>query len=166
MGEIAASFGIEWPKLIAQILIFVIVYVILKNKAFGPVLGMLEKRRERIAEGEANLEKIKKDLEHAESNAKEIVSTANGEADRLVDEAKESAAAAGEKKKQEAINEAGKIISKAKDAAEAERQSLLGDMKRDFSRLVVDATAKVSGKVLTKDDQERINKETAAEIKL
>lgn len=166
MGEIAHSFGIEWPNLIAQILIFMIVYWVLKKKAFGPVLEMLETRRARIAEGEANLEKIKKNLDEAEASSKEILSKANSDAEKMIVEAKESAASAGEKEKQKAINEANQIITKAKEAAAQEREAQLADMKRDFGRLVVETTSKVTGKVLTSEDQKRINQETASEISL
>ncbi len=166
MGDIASIFGVEWPKLIAQILIVVIVYAILKAKAFGPVLAMLETRRNRIAEGEANLEKIRTDLAQAEAKSAEIVSTANTEADRMIADAKISAAAAGEKKKQEAIAEAAAIVAKGREATALEREAELTEMKRDFGRLVIDATSKVTGKVLTDEDQSRINQETAQQIAL
>ena len=55
---ISEQFGIDSYKLIAQVLTFVAVWFILKWKAFGPILEMLEKRKQRIAEGEENLKKI------------------------------------------------------------------------------------------------------------
>ena len=58
MMEILDKFGFHWSKFLAQVLIFIIVYVILKTKAFGPILAILQQRKDRIAEGEANLEKI------------------------------------------------------------------------------------------------------------
>ena len=166
MEEIAKSFGIEWPKLIAQILIFMIVYAVLKKKAFGPVLEILEERRSRIAAGEADLEKIKADLAAAEATSKEVIAGANSTAEKMIREAKESAVAVGEKEKQKAVSEANQIITKAREAAEQERESLLAEMKRDFGRLVVETTSKVTGKVLSAEDQKRINKETASQITL
>ena len=166
MEEIAKSFGIEWPKLIAQILIFMIVYAVLKKKAFGPVLDILRERRARIAAGEADLEKIEADLAAAEATSKEVIAGANSTAEKMIREAKESAAAVGEKEKQKAVSEANQIITKAREAAEQERESLLAEMKRDFGRLVVETTSKVTGKVLSAEDQKRINKETASQITL
>ena len=52
--SIADQFGVDWMKLIAQVLTFVTVWFILKWKAYGPILEMLEKRKQRIAEGEEN----------------------------------------------------------------------------------------------------------------
>ncbi len=57
-------------KLIAQVLIFGLVYFVLNRYAFGPILAMLEARRKRIADGEAKLEKIARDLAAAEENAR------------------------------------------------------------------------------------------------
>jgi hypothetical protein len=57
---IADQFGLELPKLIAQVIIFGVVFWVLKAKAFGPIMAMLEQRRQRIADGESKLEKIAK----------------------------------------------------------------------------------------------------------
>ena len=163
---LAAQFGLSVPNLIAQIIIFLIVYMILKKKAFGPILAMLEQRRQRIADGEAKLEKIAKDLAEAEANARAIIDKADGEAARLIKEAGDGAKALAEKRQQEAIHEAGQILAKAREAAKLEHEQLLSQLKSEFGRMVSDATARVTGKVLTPDDQNRINQETAAQVSL
>lgn len=164
LKDIADGFGFELPKFLAQILIFLIVYAVLKWKAFGPIQAMLEQRRQRIADGEENLKKIKEDLESAEAKAQEILDKANSDAERLIEEARESAQTLGEKKTQEATAEANSIIAKAREASQLEKEQALTELKRDFGRLVIDTTSKVTGKVLSKDDQNKINQETAGEI--
>ncbi len=159
-------FGLSVGKVIAQVIIFGIVYFVLKKYAFGPITAMLEQRRQRIADGEAKLEKIAKDLAEAEKNAKAIIDKANSEGNRLVREAGESAKIAAEKKQQEAIHEAGQIMAKAREAAQLEHEQLLSQLKREFGRMVSDATARVTGKVLTSEDQNRINQETSAQVSL
>ena len=163
---LANQFGLSAPNLIAQIAIFLIVYFILKNKAFGPILAMLEQRKQRIAEGEAKLEKISKDLAEANANAQAILDKANADGNRLVKEADDSAKALSEKKQQDAIHEAGQILAKAREAAQLETDKARSELRRDFGRMVSDATARVTGKVLTTDDQSRINQETAAQVSL
>lgn len=164
--QIAANFGLEWPKFIAQIIVFCIVFAVLRAKAFGPVMAMLEERRRRIADGEENLKRIKADREHAEAKAQEILAGANQDAERLIAEARESAQALAERKAQEAVAEASQIISKAREATVLEKAQAMADLKREFGRLVVDTTAKVTGKVLTEADQNTINQETARQISL
>ena len=81
------QFGLNWSKFGAQVITFLTVYFILKRFAFGPVLAMLEARRKRIADGEAKLEKIARDLAAAEENAKAIIAKADADAGRLIKEA-------------------------------------------------------------------------------
>lgn len=166
MGDIATQFGLEWGKLIAQVIIFALVFFVLKRKVFGPIQAMLEARRKRIADGEAKLEKIARDLATAEENAKAILEKANAESDRIIKTASDDAVSLAEKKKQEAIAEANNIIAKAREASKLEQEQLLSQLKREFGRMVVDATSRVTGKVLTNDDQDRINRETAAQVAL
>lgn len=160
------SFGVNWPKFLAQVLLFMIVYAILKKFAFGPIMQILEERRARIAEGEENLKKIKSDLEAAEEKRTEVISTANERAERLISEARESAEAVGEKKRIEAQAEANSIISKARDTTALERTQMLAQLKGDFGRLVIDTASKVTGKVLTDEDQRKINEETIGQVSL
>ncbi len=59
VGQIARTFGVDWSHLAAQIISFCIVCVLLYLFAYKRVLAMLEERRQRIAEGLQNAEKIK-----------------------------------------------------------------------------------------------------------
>jgi len=166
MGEILSSFGVTWAKLIAQVLIFLIVYAVLKKKAFGPVMAMLEERKARITEAEQNLEKTRSELAGAESRSREILSEANASAERIVDEANQIAGVAADKKLAKAGVEAQNLRVKAKEEVDLERQQLLGELKRDFGRMIIEATGKVSGKILTQADQEKINKEATTQVGL
>ncbi len=163
-GGIAEQFGLEAPKLIAQVIIFGVVFWVLKTKAFGPIMAMLDQRRQRIADGESKLEKIAKDLAEAEQNAKARIDEASSQAARLVKEANESAKALAERKQQEAVHEAALILAKAREAAQLEHDQVMLELKREFGRMVADATSRVTGKVLTGDDQSRINQETTAQV--
>ncbi len=166
LADAGSQFGLTPAKLIAQVLTFGLVYFVLNRYAFGPVLAMLEARRKRIADGEAKLEKIARDLTAAEENAKAITGKADAESNRLIKEAGEGAALLAEKKRQEAIAEATGIIAKSREAAKLEQEQLTVQLKREFGRMVVDATTRVTGKVLNNEDQERINRETAAQVSL
>ncbi|MFT5466788.1 MAG: F-type H+-transporting ATPase subunit b [Verrucomicrobiales bacterium] len=164
LDEIAGKFGFEWGKFIAQILIFLIVFAVLKWKAFGPVQSILAQRQKRIEDGENNLKKIKEDLENAEAKAQQLIDQANASAERMIEEARTSASALNEKKTKEATAEAATILAKAREASQLEKEQAISELKRDFSRLVVDTTSKVTGKVLTSEDQNKINQETAGQI--
>ncbi len=166
MGGILETFGLAWPKFISQVVIVLIVYFILSKYAFGPILAMLEARRQRIADGEENLKKIESELEKAEEKVQGMLDEANSDAERLITEARESAEAVRSQKTQEAVKEAQGIIEKAREASKLEHEKAMNELKSDFGRLVIDATSKVTGKVLDDADQKRINDETAGQVAL
>lgn len=164
VGEIFRTFHIDWPFFISQCVSFLIVAFLLKKFAFGPVQNMLEQRRARIAEGEANLVRIQKQLADSEATTAAAIAKANEDAARLINEAKTSAAALSEQKAQEAISSAQQILAKAEAAAQAERAAIKAELKQEFGRLVTATTAQVTGKVLTSDDQARLSQEALASV--
>jgi len=164
MGNVAQQFGVYWPNLIAQVILFAIVYFVLKRFAFKPIIAMLEERRRRIEEGQLNAEKIKKQLAEAQTKYEEILAKANADSQKLLEEVRASGDRLAEQKRQEAITAAEQITLKAQEAIALERDKSMAEMKRELGRLVVDATARVTGKVLSPDDHEKINEETARQI--
>ncbi|NNC88412.1 MAG: F0F1 ATP synthase subunit B [Akkermansiaceae bacterium] len=164
-GEsILKKFQIHWWTFLAQLINFFIVVMVLKKFAYGPVMDILEKRRKRIEDGELKLAAVEKQIAESEERTQEMIDKANGQAKRMVEEARESAAAVADKKTQEAAAAAQQIIAKAEEAAKAEREQMQADLRKEFGRLVTSTTAQVTGKVLTDDDQRRINEEALAKV--
>ena len=159
--EIARTFGVDWPHLIAQIISFGIVCFLLHRFAYRPVLAMLAVRREEIAEGLANAEKIKVELARTEAQRQEIMSQANAQATKLIEEARAAAARVQTQETQKAIAAAEQIIAKAREAAAQDHLRMLAELKREVGRLVIQTTAAVTGKVLTPEDQRRLAEETS-----
>ena len=164
INDVANQFGVDWPHLIAQIISFSIVCVLLYFFAYKRVLLMLEERRQRIAEGLANAEKIKAALARAEAQRLEVLSQANTQATKLIEEARAAAAKVQEQETQKAIAAAEQIIAKAREAAAADHARMLAELKREVGRLVVQTTATVTGRVLTSEDQRRLAEETARQV--
>jgi len=160
----AMVFGLDWWMFLSQCISFIIVCILLSKFAYKPVLNVLEERRARIAEGLANADKIKKELAEAEVRYNEILTKANVEAQKMLDEAKASAAVLADRKTQQAISEAEQILVKAREAAVAEHARMLVELKREVGRLVINTTTKVTGKILTPEDQQRISEETASQV--
>jgi len=159
--EIARTFGVDWPHLIAQIISFCIVCALLYKFAYKRVLAMLEERRKEIAQGLANAEKIKAELARTEAQRQDVMAQANAQATKLIEEARAAAARVGTQETQKAIAAAEQIMAKARDAAAQDHLRMLAELKREVGRLVVQATTAVTGKVLTPEDQRRLAEETA-----
>ena len=162
--DTADQFGWNWKLFLSQVISFTIVALLLRRFAYKPILNVLEQRRQQIAEGQANAEKIKKQLAEAEQRHAEILAKANVAAQKMIDEARESSAHIAERKEQEAIASAEQILAKAREASAIEHERTMMELKRELGRLVVNTTAKVTGKVLTPDDQRRLQDEASRQI--
>ncbi len=156
----ATTFGVDWPHFIAQVISFAIVAFVLQRFAYKPILQVLEQRRQRIAEGLANADRIKQELAKTEAARQEVLMNANVQANRLIEEARAAAARVQEQETQKAIATAEQIIAKAREAAAQDHARMLADLKREVGHLVVETTARVTGKILTPDDQRRLAEET------
>jgi F-type H+-transporting ATPase subunit b len=162
--EIARTFGVDWAHLLAQIISFSIVCIVLQRFAYKRVLSMLATRRQQIAEALANAEKIKAELARTEEQRRGVLDQANVQAAKLIGEGRAAAARVQEQEIQKAIAAAEQIVVKAQEAAAQERTQMLADLKSEFGRLVVQATANVTGKILTPEDQQRLAEETARQL--
>ncbi|HEY5742453.1 MAG TPA: F0F1 ATP synthase subunit B [Terrimicrobiaceae bacterium] len=162
--QIFTNFGVSWPKFIAQVILFLIVYWVLNKYAFAPVLKMLAERRRRIEEGQHNAERIKKQLAEAELRYQEVLRKANEDATKLLEEARTTGDAIGQKQLQQAIKDAEGIVAKAQDTIVQERNKMVAEVKKEMVDLVVKTTTKVVGKVMTPEDQKRLSEETVKQI--
>ena len=85
VGEVARTFGVDWPHLIAQIISFGVVCAVLWVLAYRPILAMLEARRQQIAAGLANAEKIKAELARIESERQAVLRQADADGKTLIE---------------------------------------------------------------------------------
>ena len=160
------QFGWNPLAFFSQVISFSLVAFLLNKFAYKPVLEMLESRKKRIEDGLVNARKVEEKLTEATAAAEEIRTKANADAVKMIADAQIAAKLVTEREGQRAVAQAADIIQKAREAGEAEQKRLMAELKKDISRLIVDATAKVTGKVLTAADQKIIadnaNKELAA----
>jgi F-type H+-transporting ATPase subunit b len=162
--ETAKTFGLHWPNFIAQVVSFSLVALLLQRFAYKPILQVLEQRRQKIAESVANAERIKVELANTEAGRLEVLAQANLHANRLIEEARAAAARVQEQETQKAILAAEQIIAKAREAAAQDHARMLAELKREIGHLVVGTTERVTGKILTTEDQQRLAQEASREL--
>jgi F-type H+-transporting ATPase subunit b len=158
------ALGIQWKILLAQTISFSIVLFVLWRFAYRPIFAMLEARREKIAEGLANAEKIKAQLTKTETDRQAVLAQAGDLANRMIEEARAAAGRVREVETQKAIAAAEQIITKAREASAQDHARMLDELKREVGRLVVQTTTTVTGKILTPEDQRRLAEETEKQL--
>ena len=164
MGDTIQVLGIQWPKLLAQLLNFAIVMFVLWRWAYKPVFAVLEAHRQKIAEGMANSEKSTAQLAKTEADRKAILAQAGDQANQMIEEARTAAVRVREVETQKAIAAAEQILIKAREAAAQDHDRMLRELKREVGRLVVQTTTTVTGKILTPEDQRRLAEETEKQL--
>ena len=165
MQQIAQTFGVDWPHLIAQVASFSIVCALLYRLAYTPILAMLATRRQLIAQGLANTAKINAALAGIELQRQQIITAAQEEAAHLVDEGRKVAKRIREQEAQRATALADRVVHRAREQADHERAVMVAMVRRDIGHLVVETTAAVAGRILTPDDQRRLVQETTRQLK-
>jgi F-type H+-transporting ATPase subunit b len=162
--QLANTFGVDWPHLVSQIISFSIVCLLLHRFAYKPILKMLEVRRQQIAQGLADTEKIRAELAQTEAQRQKVMLQANDQATKLIEEARAAAARVQQQEIQKAIAAGEQILIKSREAAAQEHARMLLDLKREVGHLVVQTTATVTGKILTQEDQRRMAEETVKQL--
>ncbi|HTR24033.1 MAG TPA: ATP synthase F0 subunit B [Terriglobales bacterium] len=164
VAQVARTFGVDWQHLGSQIISFSIVCSVLYKFAYQRILVMLEQRRQQIALGIANAEKIKVELDKTETQRLEVLAQAHAQGAKFIQEAQAAAARVQQEETKKAIAAAEQITAKAREAALQEHDQMLAGLKREVGKLVVQATTKVTGKVLTAEDQRRLAEEASKEV--
>ena len=154
--QIASTFGVDWPHLLAQMISFSILCILLQRFAYKPILKILEERRLQIAQGIAETEKIRAELARAEAKCRDIILQADGQATKLIEEAHAAAGRVQQQETQKAIAAAEQILIKSREAAAQEHARMLLELKREVGQLVVQTATMLTGKILTKEDQRRM----------
>jgi F-type H+-transporting ATPase subunit b len=151
MGEIANSLGLKLGELITQIIGFLIAVWILKKFAWKPLLGMLEKRREKIKTDLDAAEKIRGDasatLADYQVKLKEIDTEARAKIQEAISEGNRIAAEIREQSRTEAKD----IISKAREELSRDIAKARVELRNDMVNMAIAATEKIIAEKL--DDE-------------
>lgn len=162
--QVARQFGWEPRLFISQLVLFVIVALVLAKFAYKPLLAMLDMRKKQIVESLENAEKTRHELASAQAKAQEILTQAGAQGNKMIEEARASAAKVLEVESQKAIATASDIIAKARQANEAELARMKAELRKEVGRLVVATSAKVTGNILTAEQQSRLAEDTNKQL--
>ncbi|MBN1764746.1 MAG: F0F1 ATP synthase subunit B [Sedimentisphaerales bacterium] len=145
------------------LLLFIILLLILKKWAWGPILSSLQKREDYIRRSIEDAEKSREEAQQALDEYQRQLSQARLEAKAIMEEGRQDAIQLAGEFKHQAETEAHKIRQQAqRDIALAKNQALR-DIFQQSSELATDMAARIIGKTLNPDDhrallQESINR--------
>ncbi len=144
MGALGISLGF----FLFQVFNFVILLILLRAWAYGPIVNLLEQRKQKIAQGLEDARVASEARANAEREAEKIIAAAQTEANKRVSEATERAEKAATDVRAAAEEERGRILRSAQEDAQLERNRILADLRGQVAALAVAAANKVVGEAL------------------
>lgn len=130
-------------SLVFTIINLIVLYLLMKKFLFGPVIRVMEQRKNMIdeqfasaRESEQKALEMKSQYEHALKSAKE-------ESFRIVDQAKSEANVRAERIVQDANMQAGQLIARAKEDIRTEQDAAMKEIEGKVAELAMDAAAKI-----------------------
>jgi F-type H+-transporting ATPase subunit b len=159
------ALGLNLGYLLVQFFNFAIVFIVLRAWVYRPLIGLLEKRRNSIAQGLEDARIAAEARENAEKDAMDIVAKAQAEGNQKVREATERADIAGKDVIAQAEVEASKIREEAIADAAQERDRILADMRGQVAALAMAATQKLVGDALDEKRQHALINEFFSGVK-
>lgn len=159
------ALGLNLGYLLVQIFNFAIIFVVLRAWVYKPILGLLDKRRETIAQGLEDARVAAEARANAEKDAKEIIAKAQAEATHKVRELSERAETAAREIMAEAEAEAAKARDAALAEAAQERNRILADVRGQIAALAMAAAQKLVGDALDEKRQRELIDEFFSGVK-
>ena len=156
MSDLIHNLGIDWRILIAQIVNFTILLFILKKFVLGPILNILETRRERIDKAIHQAQTVEEKMKAIEAMQEAVLAEARVSANAIIASAEDSAKKVQATLAADAHTQAQKILADAKNKIDLEREKIFSDVKREVAGLIADATERTLGDVFDAGAQKKM----------
>ena len=150
--------------LIWTLITFFIVLGILKWKAWGPLMKVLDDREKRISDALSAADKAKEEAQKVSSDYEEMIAKAESQRQEILSRAKQDADKLKEKKEAQAESKCNDMVDKAKKEIESEKAKALKEIKSVAVNLSVEVASKIIKKNLDTNDNKKIAEETIRNI--
>ena len=166
MSDYLASGLIEVvPGLMIWTLIaFAITFFVLKRFAFGPIQKMIDERRDRIRAAVDEADKAREEARELLEQHRQLIADAKGDAAEILADARKVSDAQIERVKEESEVERERRLEETRRQIDAETKRSLDMIRSEVAELTLEATARVTGKVLDAEDQRRLIDEAISEL--
>lgn len=150
---------IELGTIIFVLLNLLIIYLLFKKFLFERVQKILDARQNDVQAMYTDAQTAKDNAQSLEADYTDKLSKAKDEANELVRSATRRAQIRGEEIVSEAKMHADHMKKRAEEDIEREKKRAINQIKDDISDIAIEAAAKIAGKEINADDQERLIEE-------
>ena len=150
--------------MIWTLIAFAITFFVLKRFAFGPIQKTIDERRERILNAVEEADRAREDAHKLLDEHRALIAEAKSEAAEILADARKVADAQIERVKEESEADRQRRLEETRRQIESETKRSLDQIRSEIADLTLEATARVTGKVLDADDQRRLIDEAISEL--
>ena len=147
------------------ILTFIVLLIILRWKAWGPLMNALDARAEQIAESLTKAEKVTADAEQQAEKNEEVLNLARKEAQDIVSQAREAGEKLKHKLESDGKEQYDNMLEKAKEQIGNEKHKALNEIKNTVVDIALQASEKVIKRNLNNEDNKKMIEDTVDEFK-
>lgn len=149
----------NWESFVFAIIAFLALYLLLNKYALGPLLGVMEKRRQLVQDQMKSAEQSRAEAEKLLEEQKKALQDTRKEAYELIEQAKATSVRQADNIIQQAKEEASRIKEEALKDIENEKNKAVAALRSQVSAMSVLIASKIIEKQLDeKSQQELIDK--------
>lgn len=148
--------GINLPTLIAQLINFIILFVLLYFVAYKPLMKMLDERSRKVKESIEQTEYIQEQAAKADEEVARRIAEAGKEGQKIIDQAVKAGEETRLEVRKEAEKEAERLIARTQVEIQRERDEAIGELRKEFADLTILAAEKVIDRSLDKEAHRRL----------
>ena len=150
--------------LIVQMLVFAVLIWFTMKFVWPMILGAMQERERRIAQGLAAADKGEEELRQARSGAESILREARDRAGAIIDQAQRRANEMVEEAKSAAGQEGQRVLNAAQQQIELEASKAREDLRRQVGEIAVAAASKLLEREIDPRTHEALIRQLAAQI--
>jgi len=115
--------SLEWGTLLTQAIVFLLLLLLVRKLAMGPIVGIMEKRRQHIENQISSAEKGRAEAESLLAEQRRVLDEARAESKAIIDRAAKQAS-----------DEASKIVAEAQAASERMKADASAELAREVEK--------------------------------
>jgi F-type H+-transporting ATPase subunit b len=150
--------------MIWTIICFLVVLVVLRKYAFGPIQQMIDTRRERIEQAIAEADNARDEARRLLEEHRKLIGQAKSESEAILGEARRLADAQRDRVRQETEEDRQRRLEETRRQIDQATAQALGQIRDEVGKLSLLAAEKITRKSLDEKDQQRLIDEALAEI--
>jgi F-type H+-transporting ATPase subunit b len=143
---------------------FAVTFYVLRRYAFGPIQKAIDDRRERIRQSIEEADRAREEARNLLEQHRKLVGKAKSDAEEILAEARKTADAQRERVREETEADRQRRLEETKKQIDAETQRALEQIRAEVAELTLVATAKVTGKVLDRDDHRKLIEDAIGDL--